>query len=182
MSQHQVHVCTQSEAQEFFHDLVEQTEAGIAAIDLERIREAFDQEFKSTGGPIVFSPEDRTYYWIVVSGRREALCGINFHPSATGRRRVYSMSSLARIVKHKGAAEGWQYLDTMIMSLISRCQRNAVNVITARLKTKGAKKAFGCLEEKLPCLGRPYSVKTRPAESFSTGEVTINTVGEPTGN
>lgn len=182
MPQHQIRVCTQSGAQKFFHDLVEQGEAGVAAIDLERFREAFDQEFKSVGGPIAFGPKDRTYYWIEVSGRREALCGINFHHSATEPRRAFSMSSLARIVDPEGAAEGWQYLDTMIMYLIPRCESKGVRVITTRLTTKGAKNAFACLEEKLPRLGRPYSVKTGQDEYSPTEEVTISTADELPGN
>jgi len=103
-----------------------------------------ESECKNINKYIALPPDKRTYYLVYHKGRAEALFGIDFTIRTNWGIKFHTIPSFARIIeKDQDAAEGWWYLKEMIeQRLRSRCRRERVKIISARLKTKGGKKVF----------------------------------------
>ncbi len=115
---------------------------------LKKFKCAFQDECRNENEYIALPTYKRTYYLVYHYNRLEALFGINFNKNQNPVV-SYSISSFARIIeKDKDAAPGCWYLKEIIEKvLLPTCHKEEVNIISARLKCRGGKKAFEELAE-----------------------------------
>jgi len=103
----------------------------------EFLRRLFKDAFQCELNRIVLPENERSYYLVAVGGRDEALFGISENGNQP---RIWNISSFGRIIQ-KDKTEGWQYLEAILDSAISR----GVNIINAVVNDAG-EKAFKQLE------------------------------------
>ena len=127
-------------------DLAARLQDHMCAEQLRRFREAFSDEYSKS--PLRFEAlpaEQRRYFVVSRSSQREALSGIRFRLSEDPPQA--NISSLARITKDDGAAEGWWYLKRVVEEVLLP---KGVLLIHPRAITKGGVKAFEQLRSHCP--------------------------------